>query len=442
MAFFSARRMTAPIRKLAEGTRAVAEGDYDKQLPLTRNDELGFLVRSFNDMTRRIAQARDQAARSRRQVEEQRAYLATILDNLSSGVMTFDRERRLRRSNLAATQILGVDLRVHNGEPIARLAQGHAHLQAFVDAFESRLMEEAGPWTEQITLSTSATRQVLMCRSTPLDSPRGHVVVFDDITALIQAQRDAAWGEVARRMAHEIKNPLTPIRLSAERLRRKYLKQMSQEDARVLDRSTHTIVQQVETMKEMVNAFSEYARAPHMKPEFLDLSRIVREVLDLYRGSAHGVRIEAVLDSHTPPVEADRGRIRQVLHNLFKNALEAMEAMTDEQAPRLTVSTRWNKSVQNRYLELEVRDNGPGFPPQVIDKLFEPYMTTKQKGTGLGLAIVKKIVEEHGGRITAGNHPQGGASVVVNLPVRSLARTDAQQAATTTRTDGTVRNTA
>jgi len=240
------------------------------------------------------------------------------------------------------------------------------------------------------------------------------VLVLDDITALIQAQRDAAWGEVARRLAHEIKNPLTPIQLSAERLRRKFLDRMSPEDAEILDRSTHTIVQQVETMKEMVNAFSEYARAPQILLEVLDLNRLVREVLDLYRGGHTHQSVRAELDPSAPCVEADAGRMRQLLHNLIKNALEAVTGNITSDS-QIRVSTRVGDEDGQTFVELAVCDCGPGFSEEMLDKLFEPYVTTKIKGTGLGLAIVKKIVEEHGGIIQAENAPEGGAEVRIRL---------------------------
>jgi nitrogen fixation/metabolism regulation signal transduction histidine kinase len=417
-AFFSARRLVAPIRDLAEGTRAVADGDYDKQLPVPGEDELGFLVRSFNDMTRRIGRARDQARRSQQQVEGQRAYLEAVLGSLSSGVMSISRDRKLRTVNDAASHILGMDLRASLGGALNQLSERHGYTAPFFDSVARHVRAEDPGWREEIILFGVRGRQVLMCRGAALpgDGVRGGgmVIVFDDVTALIQAQRDAAWGEVARRLAHEIKNPLTPIQLSAERLRHKYLKVLAPEDGEVLERATHTIVQQVEAMKEMVNAFTEYARAPQMHREPVDLNPLVLEVLDLYRGHAAGLQIESRLDPSNPCVEADAGRLRQLLHNLFKNAQEATSNRPDG---KVVVGTLCVNELDTHYVELWVDDNGPGFPPQLFEQLFEPYVTTKPKGTGLGLAIVKKIVEEHGGVIEAQNLEPGGARVLIRLRV-------------------------
>ncbi|MEJ2646539.1 MAG: ATP-binding protein, partial [Gammaproteobacteria bacterium] len=417
-AFFSARRLVAPIRDRAEGTRAVADGDYDKQLPVPGEDELGFLVRSFNDMTRRIGRARDQARRSQQQVEGQRAYLEAVLGSLSSGVMSISRDRKLRTVNDAASHVLGMDLRASLGGSLSQLSERHAYTAPFFDSVARHVRAEDPGWREEIILFGVRGRQVLMCRGAALpgDGVRGGgmVIVFDDVTALIQAQRDAAWGEVARRLAHEIKNPLTPIQLSAERLRHKYLKVLTPEDGEVLERATHTIVQQVEAMKEMVNAFTEYARAPQMHREPVDLNPLVLEVLDLYRGHAAGLQIESRLDPSGPCVEADAGRLRQLLHNLFKNAQEATSNRPDG---KVVVGTLCVNELDTHYVELWVDDNGPGFPPQLFEQLFEPYVTTKPKGTGLGLAIVKKIVEEHGGVIEAQNLEPGGARVLIRLRV-------------------------
>jgi len=259
-------------------------------------------------------------------------------------------------------------------------------------------------------------RQVLMCRGTALQSSgqksNGLVVVFDDVTALIQAQRDAAWGEVARRLAHEIKNPLTPIQLSAERLRHRYMERMAPGEAEILDRATRTIVNQVEAMKTMVNAFSEYARVPRISLEVMSLNALVREVLDLYRSGDLQVQIVEQLDAEPDDIDGDAGRLRQLLHNLFKNALEAVR---ETPAARITVVTRLLPEDGMDRLELCVEDNGPGFDQGVLENVFEPYVSTKLKGSGLGLAIVKKIVEEHGGTISADNADHGGAQIRIRF---------------------------
>ncbi len=412
-AFHSARRLVAPVADIAQGPRAVTEGDYSTQLPIPKHDdELAFLVASFNAMTRQLARARDAAAASNAQVEAQRAYLETVLGRLSSGVLTIDAELVLRTANPAAHQILGLDLSAYVDRPLTDLGGERPALSGLVEAIAAAL--GGGPeWREEITLFTGEGRQVLLCRASPLvqvDSGGGHVLVFDDVTALVKAQRDAAWGEVARRLAHEIKNPLTPIQLSAERLRRKYLGKMPEEESRVLDRATHTIVQQVEAMKTMVNAFSDYARPPKLQPEPLYFDALVGEVVELYHGGD-----ELTLEQHAGDarINADPLRLRQVIHNLMKNAQEAMDGAPQ---PKLRVVTRMREEDEHCYVELIVQDNGPGIDESMLGRLFDPYVTSKTKGTGLGLAIVKKIVEEHGGIIWAENCDPG-AAVTLRLPV-------------------------
>jgi len=415
-AFHSARRLVAPVRDLAEATHAVAEGDYSKRLSVASEDELGFLVRSFNDMTRRLAKSRDEAGRSRRQIEGQRAYLEAVLANLSSGVISLGKDSVVRAVNRAATQCLGVELKGYLGRDLADIAQEHAGLARFVEAINSHRNSGSQVWQEEITLFGDHGRQVLICRGATLRTSGrrggGLVVVFDDVTAIIQAQRDAAWGEVARRLAHEIKNPLTPIQLSAERLRRRYLEQMAPEDAEILDRATRTIVNQVEAMKMMVNAFSDYARAPQLSLEPLDLHQMIQEVLDLYRSSDLHVRLTEKLEAADTRIDGDAGRVRQLLHNLLKNALEAIREIDNGE---IRVETRNEMRAGLKQIVLSVTDNGPGFAPGIMDNLFEPYVSTKPKGSGLGLAIVKKIVEEHAGAISAENPETGGAQVVIRL---------------------------
>jgi nitrogen fixation/metabolism regulation signal transduction histidine kinase len=417
-AFVSARRLVAPIRVLAIGTRAVASGDFDRQLPQHSTDELGFLVKSFNDMTRRLAVARDEATRSQQRAESERLYLQAVLGRLSSGVLTLDRHRVVRTVNLAAGQILGVSLQEYIGKPLVSVGHDHLHLKPLLDAIRPHLSGGVEDWRREVVIYGAAGRQVLMCGGASLSGGDsewgGHVLVLDDVTALVQAQRDAAWGEVARRLAHEIKNPLTPIRLSAERLRHKYLKDMKPEDAEVLDRSTHTIVQQVEVMKEMVKAFAEYARVPQLRLQWLDLNTIVSEVLDLYRGEDVYARFVTELDPALPKLRVDSGRIRQLLHNLIKNSLEAAQPDL-----KCVVAIRTAVLIEAgvKLIEMRVEDNGPGLPPDMLGRFFEPYITTKRKGSGLGLAIVKKIVEEHGGTVQAENADQGGALIIVRFAV-------------------------
>jgi nitrogen fixation/metabolism regulation signal transduction histidine kinase len=416
-AFHTARRLVAPVADIARGTRAIAEGDYEQQLPLpTHDDELAFLVASFNAMTRRIAQARDAAARSQQAVEAQRTYLETVLGRLSSGVVVLDAQGHLRTANPAASHILRLGGEPGDDQTLESLERLYPRLGRWIDTVREHLA--AGQeWRAEVTLFSGEGTQILMCRGSPLLLPgtqrAGHVVVFDDITNLIMAQRDAAWGEVARRLAHEIKNPLTPIQLSAERLRHKLLPKLPEQDARVVDRATHTIVQQVEAMKAMVNDFSNYARSPKLEAEPLRLDALVTEVLDLYR-SAKGERaIQADLNGPEARIMGDPLRLRQVIHNLIKNAQEALEGRPN---PRILVTTRLSQEADTPSIELRIEDNGTGFDESLLDRVFEPYVTTKSKGTGLGLAIVKKIIEEHGGIIWAEN-ANGGARVVARLPL-------------------------
>ncbi|MDB6043385.1 MAG: nitrogen metabolism signal transduction histidine kinase NtrY [Gammaproteobacteria bacterium] len=421
-AIFSAQRLVRPVQDLIAGTRAVGKGDFGTRLPLPSRDEMGFLVHSFNDMTKRLRRAHEEATHSQQAVERERERLAIILARLSTGVVAVDRTLTVRMANHAAGAILGTDLSAATGRSLPELAASNERLGQFVAAIAVRFAGGREEWREQLDLDSHAGRRTLMCACTPLpgeDSDMGYVIVFDDITALLQAQRDAAWGEVARRLAHEIKNPLTPIQLSAERLRRRLLSGMNPRDAEILDRATHTIVQQVETMQQMVNAFSEYARAPEMRITQFSLNQLVTDVADLYRSQDPRAVIHLGLDEHLEGIEADRGRVRQILNNLVTNALEALEGVG---TPTLEITTRLESGGDAAYAVVTVCDNGPGFQRELLGRVFDPYVTSKPKGTGLGLAIVKKIVEEHGGRIDADNRPEGGARVRVVLPVKDSTR--------------------
>jgi nitrogen fixation/metabolism regulation signal transduction histidine kinase len=422
-AFIFSRRLVAPIQDLVAGTRAVAEGDFDTRLPTPTRDEIGFLISSFNDMTQRLAAARREASLSQALVEAERANLEVILARLSTGVLAIENDLRIRTANQASGAILGVDLENRSGDLLTDIAKHSPLLEQFVDVARVHLTAGETEWREQIVLRGEVGRRVLTCACTMLPGDESHspgyVIVFDDITALLQAQRDAAWGEVARRLAHEIKNPLTPIQLSAERMRRKYLDTMNEEEAKILDRATHTIVQQVEAMKEMVNAFSDYARAPDIDLGTFNMDKLVHEVVDLYRAQESGIDIVLTSDPTMPPIEADIGRVRQILHNLIRNAAEALDNVRDG---RIEVQVSLAEIDGVDVVLIRVEDNGPGFQEGAVSQVFDPYVTTKTKGTGLGLAIVKKLVEEHMGSIRAYNNAEGGAVISIRLPLNEVAR--------------------
>jgi nitrogen fixation/metabolism regulation signal transduction histidine kinase len=424
-AFSAAQRLVQPVQDLIAGTRAVAKGNFDTKLPLPSRDELGFLMTSFNDMTKRLARSREETRRSQQAVEAERAGLAVILARLSTGVVSLEADLTMRTANQAASAILGVDLEAAVGKRFDESISDTTLFTQFLAALKLHLGAEDLDWREQVELLSDSGKRVLMCACTALPNDLGGapgvVLVFDDITTLLQAQRDAAWGEVARRLAHEIKNPLTPIQLSAERMRRKFLGSMNAQDAQILERATHTIVAQVDAMKQMVNAFSEYARAPDVHFSRFDLNQLITEVVDLYRVQDSSADLKLRLDPLLPALSADRMRIRQILNNLVTNSLEALEGRP---GPCVEIETHVAEEGprQVESAAIVVTDNGPGFQRDLIGTVFDPYVTSKPKGTGLGLAIVKKIVEEHGGRIEADNRRSGGARVRILLPLGGSPR--------------------
>ncbi len=412
-------RLSAPLGMLAKGTRAVAQGDFSRRHLVQSDDEMGVLTESFNIMTQQLDEARAAAQLNQQKVEGARAHLESILANLSSGVLVFDDGFCLDTANRSAEQILQIPLISLDGSTIDGCVEKEPQLTVLVAEIRQRFKSEpVDEWQRQITRSEDGSNQVLLLRGTrlPQISGGGGVVVFDDITNLLQVQRTVARGEVARRLAHEIKNPLTPIQLSAERMLHKLAKKLNEQDAKMLQRSTETIVNQVEALKRMVNEFSEYARAPELELRQLDVNRLVREVLVMYEmgGVATDDRlhleIELDLADDLPLISGDSARLRQVLHNLLQNA---QDALIDVDCPIILVRT----TVVEDGVQLSVHDNGSGFLEQIKMHALEPYVTTKSKGTGLGLSIVKKIVEEHGGTIQVENILPHGASISINLPM-------------------------
>ncbi len=418
LAFSLSEYLGVALGQLAEAALAVGRGDFTRLANVTTRDELGVLAQAFNTMIRQLQTAASSRARDQAQLEAAKTYLEGILANLSTGVVVIDRHQTVVATNPAAYDLLQLELALP-GRSLAELAGSPVGegLRAFAGLLGQRLRQtgqepdpEDAAWDAQLDYVTEDGLRVLHLRGRRL--PGGPdadaMVVFDDITGLLQAQRDAAWAEVARRLAHEIKNPLTPIQLAAERVQRRLTPRLDEADAALLERSTATIVNQVDAMKAMVDDFSAYARASGVVARSLDLNALVREVLHLYEGT--GVTLDLALDPDLPRVRGDGNLIRQVLHNLLQNAVDALQGQPD---PRITVRTEQ----RGDGARLRVLDNGLGFPDQLLPRVFEPYVTSKSKGTGLGLAIVKKIIEEHGGRVQARNEDQGGGHVSITLPL-------------------------
>ncbi|WP_250314518.1 PAS domain-containing sensor histidine kinase [Neisseria sp. Marseille-Q6792] len=410
MALYFARRFVEPILSLAEGAKAVAQGDFSQMRPVLRNDEFGRLSKLFNHMTEQLSIAKKADERNRKREEAARHYLECVLESLTTGVVVFDETGRLKTFNKAAEHILGmslVPLWGSNRHGWHGVSVQHTLLAEVFDAIDATAGTDK---PVQVGYAAPDDAKILLGKATvlPEDNDNGVVMVIDDITVLIHAQKEAAWGEVAKRLAHEIRNPLTPIQLSAERLAWKLDGKLDEQDAQILARSTETIVKQVAALKEMVEAFRNYARSPSLKLEKQDLNVLVGDVLALYE--AGPCRFAAELAGEPLMVAADTTAMRQVLHNIFKNAAEAAE---EADMPEVRVKSEAGKDGQ---IVLTVCDNGKGFGKEMLHNAFEPYVTDKPAGTGLGLPVVKKIIEEHGGRISLSNQDAGGACVRIILP--------------------------
>lgn len=410
MALYFARRFVEPILSLAEGAKAVAQGDFSQMRPVLRNDEFGRLSKLFNHMTEQLSIAKKADERNRKREEAAKHYLECVLESLTTGVVVFDETGRLKTFNKAAEHILGmslVPLWGSNRHGWHGVSVQHNLLAEVFDAIDATAGTDK---PVQVGYAAPDDAKILLGKATvlPEDNDNGVVIVIDDITVLIHAQKEAAWGEVAKRLAHEIRNPLTPIQLSAERLAWKLDGKLDEQDAQILARSTETIVKQVAALKEMVEAFRNYARSPSLKLEKQDLNVLVGDVLALYE--AGPCRFAAELAGEPLMVAADTTAMRQVLHNIFKNAAEAAE---EADMPEVRVKSEAGKDGQ---IVLTVCDNGKGFGKEMLHNAFEPYVTDKPAGTGLGLPVAKKIIEEHGGRISLSNQDAGGACVRIILP--------------------------
>jgi len=412
LAVVLSEQFSRPLGLLAEGTRAVAQGDFSRRNPVQSRDELGILTESFNTMTAQLADAQEKEVENRRAIETTRAYLESVLANLSAGVLAFDNAFRLRTANPSAAVILQQPLADLVGVPLPDWGRRLPALAGFADlvadAFRSG---RDGQWQRQAEVAVSNQTRVLLMRGSglPGEPAPGCVVVFDDVSELVQAQRDAAWAEVARRLAHEIKNPLTPIQLSAERLAVKLAGKLEAGDGEALTRGTQTIIAQVTAMKQMVDDFAIYARqARPGKMQRVDVKSLLLDVLALYENLRPHVSLK--LTEHDAVIHGEPTRLRQVFHNLIQNAVDA-QADAAQPAYEFAIETRGEE------LALSFGDAGSGFPEDMMRHAFQPYVTSKAKGTGLGLAIVKKIVDEHHGRVTIENRQPRGALVTLFFPL-------------------------
>ncbi len=454
LAVFLGAQLAAPLLLLADGVRQVAAGDLTPKAVLQSKDELGGLTRSFADMTQQLADARGAVETSMVQVNAARENLQIILDNLTSGVIVMDAQGIIKSSNPGATRILHTPVAKLEGATLAHIAGLEAFAQGVQSQFDAYLSERSlhqlDHWQHSfvlnpIAVNSTATPDGLLSHASPFAThhvinliARGaelpsdsheslRLLVFDDISDIVSSQRAQAWGEVARRLAHEIKNPLTPIQLSAQRLEKKLTGKVDAADQLIVTKSVKTIVEQVEAMKRLVNEFRDYARLPSADLKPIDLNTLALDILQLYGAeesspsqAMHGkVAISAELDPQCPRIMGDAQQLRQVIHNLLQNAVDATEASA---LKTVVISTRWNADAQR--VRLVVTDSGAGFPEHILKRAFEPYVTTKNHGTGLGLAVVKKIAEEHNARIDISNRVTNetvlGAQVSLSFAVDSL----------------------
>ena len=413
--FLLSRKLSEPLALLAEGTKKIAKGNFKTMLPEKGKDELGVLVRSFNSMTRQLDQATQTSENNQIRLESARSYLETVLAHLSSGVIVINDDMEIKSFNIAASKILQVDLSKNTNQLITSISNKNKLLNNFVMSIQEEIKVASSKKQfeiiKQFEIKYEKNNQVLSLQITPLpqNKVKNYVLMIDDITMMIQAQRDAAWSEVARRLAHEIKNPLTPIQLSAERIKHKLGSKLNKEDTDIVDKAVSTIVNQVDAMKTMVNEFSEYARAPKLNLELIDINETIKEISHLFENS--GIKITTTLLKGLPKIKVDVNMMRQVLINLIQNAQDAM--INNTKKPSIKINTNKYKN----YLILSIEDNGPGFSLDILKKAFEPYVTSKSHGTGLGLAIVKKIIEEHEGTIVVENIKNGGANINIQLPI-------------------------
>ena len=412
--FVISRRFSSPLAMLADATRQISKGNYKKIISKQGKDEIGVLISSFNSMTSQLEDATNSSEKDRERLEIARTFLETILAHLTTGVIVLDQAKIIRLNNIAASKILKIKSSDMSNMPMSEIVDKYLlfkpmyeFVESYIDSDKKNKKEES----QEFKLNKENEQEsTIMLQITPIknNKDKSYVLVIDDISEVTQAQRHRAWGEIARRLAHEIKNPLTPIQLSAERIQLKFKNKLDKEDSEILKRSTNTIVNQVNALKIMVNEFAEYARPPKIQKDAVQIDKLIDEVVALYE-------IEKIItikkDRKIPTIYADQNKLRQVIINLLENSQDALKEIKNK---KIMISIK-NKSGE---IELTVEDNGVGIPDIIIGRIFEPYVTSKKTGTGLGLAIVHKIIEEHEGKITIDRIKNSGTRVTINFKIR------------------------
>ena len=412
VSFVISRKFSSPLAMLADATKQISKGNYKKIIPEQGKDEIGVLVSSFNSMTSQLGQATRSSEKDRKRLEVARTFLETILAHLTTGVIVLDDKKIIRLNNIAASKMLINKAKVMDNELMSKVISKNLLFQPlyiFIESYIDNNKKNNREISQEFKLNKDKQERTIMLQITPLNDTKGksYVLVIDDISEVTQAQRHSAWGEIARRLAHEIKNPLTPIQLSAERIRHKFENKLSQDDSNILKRSTNTIINQVNALKIMVNEFAEYARPPKIQKDAIRMEELVEEVINLYEIAEV---IEVIKSKNLPIIYADENKLRQVIINLLENSRDALKGTKE---PKIIIYI--NKKIKE--VELVVEDNGQGIPDEIIGRIFEPYVTSKQTGTGLGLAVVHKIIEEHGGKIVIERIKNSGTRVKINLKI-------------------------
>tara|TARA_B110000208_G_scaffold95460_1_gene119586 strand:+ start:983 stop:3106 length:2124 start_codon:yes stop_codon:yes gene_type:complete len=412
--FVISRRFSSPLAMLADATRQISKGNYKKIISKQGKDEIGVLISSFNSMTSQLEDATNNSEKDRERLEVARTFLETILAHLTTGVIVLDQAKIIRLNNIAASKILKIKSSDMSNMPMSEIVDKYLlfkpmyeFVESYIDSDKKNKKEES----QEFKLNKENEQEsTIMLQITPIknNKDKSYVLVIDDISEVTQAQRHRAWGEIARRLAHEIKNPLTPIQLSAERIQHKFKNKLNKEDSEILERSTNTIVNQVNSLKIMVNEFAEYARPTKIQKDAVQIDELIDEVVALYEIEKN---ITIKKDRKIPTIYADQNKLRQVIINLLENSRDALKEIKNK---KIMISIR-NKI---GGIELTVEDNGVGIPDMIIGRIFEPYVTSKKTGTGLGLAIVHKIVEEHEGKITIDRIKNSGTRVTINLKIR------------------------